>query len=718
MRKALNTLRKDHIRNISREQLDAAGAALTNPENEDKLREALKQAEFEPLEIEALLTLPSFAGYGHISVKACRKLIPYLEQGMNYNDACQAAGYDFQGRQNGEKAQFLPASTEEMEDITSPVVRRAVAQTIKVVNAIIREQGESPVSIHLELAREMNKNFQQRSELDKAMRDNSAENERLMKELNELFPGRTVTGQDLVKYRLWKEQDGRCAYSIQPLELDKVITVSGYAEVDHIVPYSISFDDRRTNKVLVLKSENRQKGNRLPLQYLQGKRRDDFIVYTKANVKNFRKRQNLLKERLSEEDGKGYIQRNLQDTQYIAAFMLNYIRNHLAFADCSGAGKRRVVAVNGAVTAFLRKRWGLSKVRADGDLHHAADAAVIACTTQGMIKRVSDFYKRAETTAVRNEHFPEPWPHFRDELTQRLSACPQEDLMKINPVYYATVDISSIQPVFVSRMPRHKVTGAAHEETIRSQVNEKYTAVRKSITELSLDKDGKIKDYFKPSSDTLLYEALKKRLTEFGGNAKKAFAEPFYKPRADGTPGAQVRKVKVVAKMNNTIPVRSGGGVAKGGDMIRIDVYYVPGDGYYWVPIYVADTVKETLPNKAVVRDKTMEEWKEMKEDDFLFSLYSNDLILVERDKPICFSLMHEDSTLPKKYETKKELVYYKGGDISNGGIRIETHEGAYFLKSLTFGIVQKVQKYQVDVLGNYTPVKKEKRQTFPAQRR
>lgn len=718
MRKALNTLRKDHIRNISREQLDAAGAALTNPENEDKLREALKQAEFEPLEIEALLTLPSFAGYGHISVKACRKLIPYLEQGMNYNDACQAAGYDFQGRQNGEKARFLPASTEEMEDITSPVVRRAVAQTIKVVNAIIREQGESPASIHLELAREMNKNFQQRSELDKAMRDNSAENKRLMKELNELFPGRTVTGQDLVKYRLWKEQDGRCAYSIQPLELDKVITVSGYAEVDHIVPYSISFDDRRTNKVLVLASENRQKGNRLPLQYLQGKRRDDFIVYTKANVKNFRKRQNLLKERLSEEDGKGYIQRNLQDTQYIAAFMLNYIRNHLAFADCSGAGKRRVVAVNGAVTAFLRKRWGLSKVRADGDLHHAADAAVIACTTQGMIKRVSDFCKRAETTAVRNEHFPEPWPRFRDELTQRLSACPQEDLMKINPVYYATVDISSIQPVFVSRMPRHKVTGAAHEETIRSQVNEKYTAVRKSITELSLDKDGKIKDYFKPSSDTLLYEALKKRLTEFGGNAKKAFAEPFYKPRADGTPGAQVRKVKVVTKMNNTIPVRSGGGVAKGGDMIRIDVYYVPGDGYYWVPIYVADTVKETLPNKAVVRDKTMEEWKEMKEDDFLFSLYSNDLILVERDKPICFSLMHEDSTLPKKYETKKELVYYKNGNISNAAIQVETHNGAYVFEGMTFGTVRKIQKYQVDILGNYVPVKKEKRQTFPAQRR
>ena len=718
MRKALNTLKKDYIRSVSRERLDAAATALTYFKNEEKLRTALEQAQFEPLEIEALMTLPSFTGFGHISVKACRKLIPYLEQGMNYNDACQAAGYDFQGNQNGEKSQRLPASTEEMENITSPVVRRAVAQTIKVVNAIIREQGESPVNIHLELAREMSKNFQQRNDLDKAMKDNNAENERLMKKLHELFPGKNITGQDLVKYRLWREQDGRCAYSLQPLELKKVITVSGYAEVDHIIPYSISFDDRRTNKVLVLALENRQKGNRLPLQYLQGKRREDFIVYTKASVKNYRKRQNLLNEKLSEEDSKGFRQRNLQDTQYIASFMLNYIREHLAFADCPAADKQRVVAVNGAVTAFLRKRWGLSKVRADGDLHHAVDASVIACTTQGVIKRVSEFYKRAEAYETHNEHFPEPWPHFRDEITQRLSACPQENLMRINPAYYQDVDIASIKPVFVSRMPRHKVTGAAHEETIRSQVNEKYTAVRKSITELSLDKDGKIKDYFKPGSDTLLYEALKKRLTEFGGNAKKAFAEPFYKPRADGTPGAQVRKVKVVAKMNNTIPVRSGGGVAKGGDMIRIDVYYVPEDGYYWVPIYVADTVKPILPNRAVQQRKKREDWKEMQEENFQFSLYSSDLIYIESKGMVGFTVRDKTSTLEKEMSTNKIFVYFKGGNIAAASIEVITHDGAYTVESLGLKTLKKVQKYQVDVLGNYTLVKKEKRQNFPAQRR
>lgn len=718
MRKVLNTLRKDHIRSISREQLDAAATALTNPENEEKLRAALEEAQFEPLEVDALMTLPSFSGFGHISVKACRKLIPYLEQGLNYNDACKEAGYDFQGNYRGEKSQFLPASTEEMEDITSPVVRRAVAQTIKVVNAIIREQGESPVNIHLELAREMSKNYKQRNELADAMEKNQAENARLMEELHDLFRGRTITGQTLVKYRLWKEQKEVCAYSLQMMKLDSVITDSSYAEVDHIVPYSRSFDDRRTNKVLVLTSENRKKGDRLPLEYLQGKRREDFIVYTKANVKNYRKRQNLLKEGLSKEESREFIQRNLQDTQYIASFMLNYIRNHLAFADCSAAGKQRVVAVNGAVTAFLRKRWGLSKVRADGDLHHAVDATVIACTTPSMVKRVTEFCKQEETNHVRNEYFPEPWPRFRDELMQRLSACPQENLMQINPVYYQNVDIASIRPVFVSRMPGHKVTGKAHEDTVRSRVNDEYTAVRKPITELSLDKNGEIKDYYNQNSDLLLYNALKKRLTEFGGNAKKAFAEPFYKPRADGTPGAQVRKVKIVAKMNNTIPIRDGRGVAKGGDMIRMDVYYVPGDGYYWVPIYVADTVKPTLPSKAVLQKKKRENWKEMKPENFQFSLYSNDLICIESEKIIDFALRDAKSTLEKKMSVSKAFVYFKGGNIASGSITVITHDNAYTVESLGFKTLQKVQKYQVDALGNYTLVKKEKRQYFPAQRR
>ena len=46
------------------------------------------------------------------------------------------------------------------------VVRRAVAQTIKVVNGIIREMDASPAWVRIELARELSKTFGERQEMD------------------------------------------------------------------------------------------------------------------------------------------------------------------------------------------------------------------------------------------------------------------------------------------------------------------------------------------------------------------------------------------------------------------------------------------------------------------------------------------------------------------------------------------------------------------------
>lgn len=76
---------------------------------------------------------------------------------MKYNEACEAAGYAFRGHEKASKTLLLPANPNDapkLEDITNPVVRRAVSQTIKVINAIIRRYG-SPERINIELAREM-----------------------------------------------------------------------------------------------------------------------------------------------------------------------------------------------------------------------------------------------------------------------------------------------------------------------------------------------------------------------------------------------------------------------------------------------------------------------------------------------------------------------------------------------------------------------------------
>lgn len=51
--------------------------------------------------------------------------------------------------------------------------------------------------------------------------------------------------------------------------------------------------------------------------------------------------------------------------------------------------------------------------------------------------------------------------------------------------------------------------------------------------------------------------------------------------------------------------------------------------------VYTADVVKERLPQKAVVQNKRPDDWKEMRDSDFLFSLYAGDLIRVSFQNPI-----------------------------------------------------------------------------------
>ena len=160
-----------------------------------------------------------------------------------------------------------------------------------------------------------------------------------MDRLRNEFGLHNPTGQDIVKLKLYEEQAGICPYSQKQMPMDKIFSPD-YAEIDHIVPYSISFDDSYANKVLVLAGENRNKRNRLPLQYLQGERRDHFLVWVNSSVRNYKKRQLLLKEAVTKEDEERFKERNLQDTKTASRFLYNYLNDHLLFAP-SDTGRKK-----------------------------------------------------------------------------------------------------------------------------------------------------------------------------------------------------------------------------------------------------------------------------------------------------------------------------------------------------------------------------------------
>lgn len=726
MRTALDKVGKGAIGTLTEEQLNAVATILTECKSDAKRIAALREAGIPPQFDEALLPL-SFSKYGSLSVRAMQKLIPLLEEGLRYDEACTRVYGDHRGLRPEQRTNRL--SLKDMEEITNPVVRRAVSQTIKVINAVVRAYGPPDVA-RIELAREMSRTFDERRKMEKRQDDNRAANERAKDQIAE-YKGDHATGLDIVKFKLYREQDGVCLYSGQNLDIARLFE-PGYADVDHIIPYSRCFDDSYQNKVLVLASENRQKGNRLPYEYFgqDEARWHGYEVRVENLIHNYRKRQKLLKRRLTEEESTGFIDRNLKDTQYITRAVYNLIRDHLAFAE-SNYRKKPVQAVNGAVTAMLRGRWGVQKIREDGDLHHCLDAAVIAATTPGLVQRLTAYNKHRETwerppagyvdpatgelielpQEARRDPFPKPWERFRQELEARLDPIDprhQIDLLKLE-TYESDEEI---KPVFVSRMPNHKVTGAAHAETIRSSKGgDGFTVTKTPLTNLKLNKFGEIEGYYNPASDTLLYDALLARLKDFGGDGAKAFVQPFYKPKKDGSPGPRVDKVKICEKATVGLPVRDG--IAANGSMVRIDVFYVEDDGYYFVPIYVADTKKESLPNKAVVAYKAYSEWKEMKDENFIFSLYPGDLVRIQSRKGIKLNLA-KGGTGEKEIVRQEGMYYYRASGITVGAIQIETHDRRYLQPSLGIKTLQSIEKYQVDVLGNYYKVDlPEKRMTF-----
>lgn len=710
IRTALDKVSKNAIRTLTQDQLDAIGEILAGGVSDAKRINSFGLAGIPEEYHKALLPL-SISKRAKLSIAAMRKLIPFLQQGMRYDEACKAAGLDFHGADG--KVEKL---SDFLNEITNPVVRRAVSQTIKVVNAVVCEYG-NPDAVRIELAREMHHSIKERNRMKKRQEENREKNEQVKAQILETKPETRVTGLDIVKFKLYQEQKGFCPYSGKEIKKERLYE-PGYAEVDHIIPYSRCFDDSYSNKVLVLAEENQQKGNCTPYEYFGAdeQRWHEFSARVRASVRDFKKRQKLLNTSFGEEQKNEFTQRNLNDTQHITRVVYNYLRNNLSFAD-SAYAKAPVQAVNGAVTAMLRGRWGIEKMRGNGDLHHCKDAVVIAATSRSMIEDLTKYYQEEEQLFMGKPHFvdpatgevltrkefPQPWPRFREELEARLDPTnPKEALMALNLSTYEFDPEEKIPPVFVSHMPKHTVTGAAHEETIRSKT-EMGTVAKTALTSLKLDKNGEIEGYYNPQTDPRLYQALVERLKKFGGDGAKAFAEPFYKPKKDGTPGPRVDKVKIERK--SSLSVSTGRGVADNGRMVRMDVFRVPDDGYYFVPIYVADTKKGILPSKAVVAGKSPEAWKQMKPEHFLFSLFKGDLIRVENSREISLALAKE-AVGEKTIQVKSGLFYFCGACIATGSIGIETHDRRYSKGSLGVKTLTVIEKCQVDVLGNVSKVR------------
>ena len=690
--------------------------ALVRNKTDESIKEYLKKQEIDEEIVNAVLNI-NFTKFGHLSYKAMNKIIPELEKGLTYDKACENVGYEFKGSSNTLQYKLPPVS--ELEDnILNPVVLRSVSQTRKVINSIIDKYG-SPIAIYIETARELSKSYDERKAIEAKQKENFENNEKIKEYIRENFKFEPKPF-DIVKMKLWREQGQKCAYSGKPIPAERLYE-ENYVQVDHIIPFSRCFNDGYNNKVLVLTNENQKKKERTPYEYF-GENQEKwhtFEEFVNLTYKfNTRKKENLLIKNFSEEKSKEWIQRNINDTKYIAKFMYSYITNNLKFADSES--KRKVYNINGQATAILRHYWGLKKDREESDKHHAQDAVIIACATNKNIKRVSD-YSRRKVLYINNEivdeetgeiidlkyntdiTIKEPWPRFREEVEARM-----EDLDNNGELYalkhgnftnYDDIDISGIKPIFVSRMPERKITGRAHKDTMRSQKfikqGQNFTVVKKSLKSISKQEIESILKNLEFRmlylSDKKMYDDIYEKMKEANFKAEKAFAEEYRKYSKNGN-SSIVRSIKVPAAGSTGVKLKNKS-IAENASMVRVDVFEKD-NKYYLVPIYVSDFAKKYLPNKAIVANKSEENWIEMTEDyNFKFSLYPNDLVKI------------------KKKNEKEFYAYYNSTHRGTGNINLLLPNGEKNLEGVGIKTAEIFEKYQVDILGNINKVKSEKRE-------
>ena len=719
------------------------------------------------LEQKNKLNLLKISQFGNLSFVAMSKIIPFLEDGLLYNEASEKAGFDFRNidkfnKTKTKKIVFNEEVNEYLKDITNPVVRRAIGQVIKVVNAIIDKYG-SPQLLFIELARDIKKTIKERKEIQSKQTARMQNNENIANDLRKM--NIEPTSKNMIIYKLYQEQGGKSVYSGKPIlescgitngDISYLFKSQNLVQIDHVIPYSKSYDDSYENKVLVLTKENQDKGNKTPIEWLSCDKQKldnfiDFVTFTYSN--NPRKKEHLLSN--GENKINDWRSASLNDTRSIAIYVKTLFERYLLFAPSSYT--RTVFCVNGRITNYLGKVWAITKDRDESDKHHARDACLIAVSDGKMLQEITNYFKwkyyyeqnnvkqitndgdtyyaiidtgeklsKEEYEKYITKYVIEPYPNFRKELLARLSNAPQNPEKFYNftkedcYMQYSEEEIKQVKPIFISQMANHKATGKLFDDTIYAKTetkdkNGKQIYVKKvELSKLSLTKDKQnISGYYEKAKidDPATYNTVLKRLQQFDGNAKLAFVEPLYKPTKNGELGNQIKKVKLQDVSDNYAMLENRG-MAIVNKMLRIDIFSKQQKNkkkFYAVPVYLIDIYNRKLPTK-ICSGKSYAEWDDISNGyTFEFTLYPGDLFRLEFEEgKLIPGELQKDKT---KVKSNEKFFYYSGFDRSTNSISFKTHDDSIEFRGVGFQSASVFERYCVDMLGNISKVKSKNRE-------
>ncbi len=247
--------------------------------------------------------------------------------------------------------------------IANPAVHRILNQLRKVINDIIRIYGK-PYDINIELAREVGMSSKKKKKYEKLQKENRDKNEKAVEYLKDKKI--RITGNNISKWRLAEEQNWRDAFA----PLGRIHPRFEGFEIEHLIPDSLGGTDAPINRVLIKRSDNLNKGNMYPYDYLQNKHGDKVYGVLKeirANTKmpdGKKWRFESDAKEIFEKGDADNITRYLTDTRYVCKLAARYLKAIVDYKQ-GDENNTRVLTINGGHTAKLRSIWNLDGIEYD-----------------------------------------------------------------------------------------------------------------------------------------------------------------------------------------------------------------------------------------------------------------------------------------------------------------------------------------------------------------
>lgn len=525
--------------------------------------------------------------YGSLSAKAIRKIFPHIKE-LHYDKACFQVGYkhsassltkeEIANRPLKDKLELLKKNS-----LRNPVVEKILNQLVNVVNTLIETNSKKDENgtiteyfkfdeIRIELARDLKKNASERAEMTSNINSAKIAHEKIFKLLQSEFGIKNPTRNDIIRFKLYEELKNNGFKDLYTnTYIPREILFSKQVDIEHIIPQSKAFDDSFSNKTVVFRKDNLDKGNKTAFDYIESKFGKEELSHYEQRItflyelgkKNKEegiskaKYQKLLKK--ESEIGDGFIERDLRDSQYIAKKARNML-----YEIC-----RIVTPTTGSITNRLREDWDLINImqelnfdkfkqlgltemieKKDGSFkerivdwskrndhrHHAMDALTVAFTKHNHIQYLN--YLNARKNESHKEHesiigienketilkiddegnkkriFKLPLPNFREEAKSHLEQILVSQKAK-NKVFTKNKNKTKTakgQKTKIELTPR----GQLHKETVYGKYRF-YVSKEETIgTKFDAETIEKVAN---PTYKSLLL----KRLTENDNDPKKAF---------------------------------------------------------------------------------------------------------------------------------------------------------------------------------------------------